>query len=30
VNLRRKLERVGGDTSLIRTVHGIGYSYGVP
>ena len=28
VNLRRKLERVGGDTSLIRTVHGVGYSYG--
>ena len=27
VNLRRKLERVGGDTSLIRTVHGVGYSY---
>lgn len=30
VNLRRKLERVGGDTSLIRTVHGVGYSYGAP
>ena len=28
VNLRRKLERVGGDTSRIRTVHGVGYSYG--
>ena len=27
VNLRRKLERVGGNTSLIRTVHGVGYSY---
>ena len=27
VNLRRKLERVGGDTSMIRTVHGVGYSY---
>ena len=27
VNLRRKLERVGGDTSAIRTVHGVGYSY---
>ena len=29
VNLRRKIERVGGDTSHIRTVHGVGYSYGV-
>ena len=29
VNLRRKLERVGGDTSLIRTVHRVGYSYNV-
>ena len=27
VNLRRKLERVGGDASAIRTVHGVGYSY---
>ena len=27
VNLRRKLERIGGDPSLIRTVHGVGYSY---
>ena len=27
VNLRRKLERVGGDMSLIRTVHGVGYLY---
>ena len=30
VNLRRKLERVGGDTSLIRTIHGVGYSYNAP
>ena len=30
VNLRRKLERVGGDTSFIRTVHGVGYSYNAP
>ena len=27
VNLRRKLERIGGDTSHIRTVHGVGYSF---
>ena len=27
VNLRRKLERIGGDPSLIRTVHGVGYSF---
>ena len=26
-NLRRKVDEVGGDTTFVRTVHGIGYSY---
>jgi len=26
-NLRRKVGEVGGDTTFVRTVHGIGYSY---
>ena len=27
-NLRRKVGEVGGDAASVRTVHGIGYSYG--